>query len=473
MSELTAEQQAIVECASNLPRGRILKIEACAGSGKTSTLVEIARRNPQTRFLYLAFNKAIVQEAKTRFPPNVKIFTTHGLAYLWYAYTYGQARLRTLSPGLKAIELKAILPEASPAELSRALSVFRQFCISGTQELPLEAQKIWQAMLQGKLPLTHDFYLKLWQLEGSPRFRNHDCIMLDEAQDTNAVTLALFLDNDCSKIVVGDSHQGIYGFRGAMNALQQIPADHSLHLSCSFRSVQPILDRANYFLQHFAADRAHFKPMTSRAIADRLAPGCAILARTNAALVKQLIEIAPAELPRYRLLRPAQSIFSLPLSVLALREGNLSAIKPDCAWIKSFKSASSLSAYAAETADPELNSSLNLIDEWGPQLLDVYAKALPLHSNTQASIDLATAHCAKGLEWRRVTLCRDFPDLKNEYKHLRSRGRQNKKQGMTAEEFAQELNLYYVAITRAGSELQDFSPNERTYARRRKKPEAS
>ena len=96
---LTAQQQAVVACASNLKRGEILKVEACAGSGKTATLVEIARANPQTRFLYLAFNKAIVQEAKTRFPPNVKIFTTHGLAYMWYRYTYGSERLHTISPG--------------------------------------------------------------------------------------------------------------------------------------------------------------------------------------------------------------------------------------------------------------------------------------------------------------------------------------------------------------------------------------
>ncbi|MBU3826354.1 MAG: UvrD-helicase domain-containing protein [Candidatus Anaerobiospirillum merdipullorum] len=463
---LTAQQQAVVACASNLKRGEILKVEACAGSGKTATLVEIARANPQTRFLYLAFNKAIVQEAKTRFPPNVKIFTTHGLAYMWYRYTYGSERLHTISPGFKAIELQSLLPKASPKELNQALTAFRQFCQSGHSKVPDAAAAVWEAVQDGRLPLTHDFYLKLWQLHGKPRFRNHDCVMLDEAQDTNAVTLALFLDNDCSKIVVGDRHQAIYGFRGAVNALATLKADYNLHLSYSFRSTQAILDRANYFLQRYATDRANLHAMISKADPTRLPGGQAILARTNAQLIKQLAEATEHGRGQYRLLRTAESIFSLPLSVLALQQGKLDAIRPECAWLKRFKNAGALTDYAEDIADTELKSCLNLIHEWGPQLPTLYPQAQHLYGNQQATIDLATAHCAKGLEWQQVTLCRDFMDLKEEFKQLKGK---QKGARLNPEQFEQELNLYYVAVTRAGSMLTDFSPNNRTFVRRRTK----
>ena len=56
----TAEQTAIVDASVD---GRSLVIDAKAGAGKTSTLIEIARANPDSRMCYLAFNKAIATEA--------------------------------------------------------------------------------------------------------------------------------------------------------------------------------------------------------------------------------------------------------------------------------------------------------------------------------------------------------------------------------------------------------------------------
>ena len=79
--QLTEEQQRIIAYVKQMKRGGRLKVEAKAGSGKTSTLVEVARANPDKRFLYLAFNKAIVNEAKGKFPKNVVVKTTHSLAY--------------------------------------------------------------------------------------------------------------------------------------------------------------------------------------------------------------------------------------------------------------------------------------------------------------------------------------------------------------------------------------------------------
>ena len=79
--QLTEEQQRIIAYVKQMKRGGRFKVEAKAGSGKTSTLVEVARANPDKRFLYLAFNKAIVNEAKDKFPKNVVVKTTHSLAY--------------------------------------------------------------------------------------------------------------------------------------------------------------------------------------------------------------------------------------------------------------------------------------------------------------------------------------------------------------------------------------------------------
>ena len=262
---ITEEQQAVIETSKRMQPQETLKIEACAGSGKTSALIEIAKSNPDKRFLYLAFNKAIVEEAKKRFPPNVRIFTTHGLAWKWYAYTYGTKDLVNIKGGYNVFDLKELFPDASYHELSSLISKFRNFCYSA--EIVSHDQgvrKIFEAVKSGKLSMTHDFYLKLYQIEYTNRFKNYEYVLLDEAQDTNPVTMALFTDNNCRRILVGDSHQSIYGFRGAFNALERAVADTTLHLSYSFRSVQSVLDRANYFLQRFSLYKENFVPMKSK-----------------------------------------------------------------------------------------------------------------------------------------------------------------------------------------------------------------
>lgn len=67
---------------------------------------------------------------------------------------------------------------------------------------------LFQATLDKKLPITHDFYLKYYQLQKDKRLEEkYDFILLDEAQDTNEVMLDIFLDNDCKKIFVGDTSQ--------------------------------------------------------------------------------------------------------------------------------------------------------------------------------------------------------------------------------------------------------------------------
>lgn len=52
-----------------------------AGTGKTTTLVNYAKRRPHLRFLYVAFNKSVADEAQRRFPGNVTSKTVHSLAF--------------------------------------------------------------------------------------------------------------------------------------------------------------------------------------------------------------------------------------------------------------------------------------------------------------------------------------------------------------------------------------------------------
>lgn len=93
---LTDEQKRIVDLSKSMDKNEILAIQACAGSGKTSTLEEISLANPKQRFLYLAFNKSIATEAREKFPKNVEAKTIHSLAF-----NYAKMHLGSFAPQSK------------------------------------------------------------------------------------------------------------------------------------------------------------------------------------------------------------------------------------------------------------------------------------------------------------------------------------------------------------------------------------
>jgi HK97 family phage prohead protease len=82
----TDEQKDIIDAVLE---GNDVVVGALAGSGKTSTLVSIARRlrreDPNKKVVYLAFNKSAAQDAKRRFKgTGVVVMTMDALSYNWY-----------------------------------------------------------------------------------------------------------------------------------------------------------------------------------------------------------------------------------------------------------------------------------------------------------------------------------------------------------------------------------------------------
>jgi hypothetical protein len=74
-SMLTEEQQRVVD--TDIGRGQLMKVRAYAGTGKTRSLVEYAKRRPGTKFLYVVFGKNADTDAKTKFGPNVECLSPY------------------------------------------------------------------------------------------------------------------------------------------------------------------------------------------------------------------------------------------------------------------------------------------------------------------------------------------------------------------------------------------------------------
>ncbi|MGP0837903.1 UvrD-helicase domain-containing protein, partial [Serratia sp. CY85251] len=258
----TPEQAAIIGWS-----GHRLVVRAFAGTGKTSTLVRFAQANPDRRMLYLAYNRAVRDEAEQKFPFNVECKTSHQLAWPNFGRHYQQR----LTANLRITDVARQLNTRHWPLARTSIMTFNAFLCSGDHELgpqhlPDEearsglsadkilaaAQLLWResARQDGTFPVTHDVYLKLYQLSKPDLSRRWQTLLFDEGQDANPVTQSLVLAQSCDVVLVGDRHQQIYRFRGAENALDapQLAEADQLYLTHSFRFGPGVAQVANRLL---------------------------------------------------------------------------------------------------------------------------------------------------------------------------------------------------------------------------------
>lgn len=464
---LTTEQLNIIETAKNLKANEILKIQAIAGSGKTSTLKEIANALPNAKFLYLAFNKTIVEEIKSKMPKNVEVKTIHSLAY---AYAKRTLSFKTINPKLKIFDLEPFF-DLNPRELSILLQDFNTFLKSSLllDSASASTKLIWNFMLKGKLSITHDFYLKYYALSQKNHLDKYHYLLLDEAQDTNAVMLSVFLNNACAKILVGDTFQNIYGFNDTINALEIVRADYTCILSHSFRSTQGVLDYANFFLKTFSDKPSILMKSTNhKDIKEESSLQKAFITRSNAGIIHLLSRIKKQNLDikDFKLLKEPTSIFKPLYAIFACVEDCI-ALPNEFRYLKHFTSTESLLKYATESLDIEVSNALNLYQKLELQeVLELEKIAQSCYEIENANNIITNAHCSKGLEWDIVELFNDFPSfLQLAIFRLDEELRWDTRKAKTFNfkeyffKFNQEINLFYVAITRAKYAIIDRSKN--------------
>ena len=456
----TPEQQEIIRAAASLPPGGSLKIDACAGSGKTATLAAIAEACHDWNFLYIAFNKAIVEESKKKFPKNVKASTVNALAYGWWCRKFGKPDLASSISPYDAKEILGTDDWKSVSKASRALMDF--FNSDQPSCADPGAQKLLGAMASGRIPMTHDYYLKCFERRSRfPELEEYDAILLDEAQDTNDVTFSIFRRLPGRKILAGDSHQGIYGFRGAVNQLKLFQADVSLPLTVSFRCCAQAADRANFFIARYADDRATSRPMESAS--DGKPKGAiALLARTNAKIIDVISNLKDADMPDFRLVRSVDEVFAAADAVQAFMHGRKA--QGEYSWINKFKSIHAFESFTSSAAcPPDVYFAWKFVDEKGKELPEIRRKAERIQANKYGSAWLSTAHSSKGLEFDEVMILPDFMPLFIQKERLDEASGDPELTELDlmrmGSDFQQEVNLLYTAITRAHMALDDESGN--------------
>ena len=69
-------------------------VRAFAGTGKTTTLLEVRQASTGHKFAYLTFNRQVMLEAERKFPANTKALNFHGLAFKARGFAYNRKMLR-------------------------------------------------------------------------------------------------------------------------------------------------------------------------------------------------------------------------------------------------------------------------------------------------------------------------------------------------------------------------------------------
>lgn len=461
----TREQQLAIDTLMK-PDCSLLSVEAVAGSGKTFLLKKIAETLNPKNGLYLAYNKAIAVESAKKFPKTITCSTTHSLAYQNTVKTFG---LKVGYFGYRDIQVrmpfeKKILVVESVKDycLSKFVSINdyikdRKLTIDLSEPL----KKYLGLMKQGTIDCTHDFYLKYYHILLANRVIQHDnfdLIMLDEAGDLNEVTLEIFkLLPATKKVMVGDPFQNIFQFNKTINGFKAM-AGIGIHLplSQSFRVDAGIARRIEHFCREFLNPDMEFKGMTYTTEQLMNVKTTAFISRTNGALINEMIKLNRLQKP-YGLTRSAKTIFELPLGLITLNKNGTIKV-PQYKHLeedyRDYHSSARLQeksfySYLSElhTDDVSIKTALGAIMKHGPRTIITTFEKARSHEGKNNTHTLCTSHSSKGLEFDSVFISDDGTEKIK--KIIESKGFQKDGvDGLTPDEVG-ELNLYYVACSRA------------------------
>uniref|UniRef100_A0A672RTW2 F-box DNA helicase 1 n=1 Tax=Sinocyclocheilus grahami TaxID=75366 RepID=A0A672RTW2_SINGR len=435
--QITHEQQQILN--HDIQNHHVVKIMAFAGTGKTTTLVKYAQQRSHMRFLYLAFNKSVAMQAQRSFPHNVECSTVHSMAFRSVGVRY--KNMRKLSSNLQVFDVAWILPKGHGGFVNAKVvtQTFHNFCASvdqhvGPQHVPYKyknthgqpeypddhqkttfaglAQKLWDQMVELKsrkervYNMTHDGYLKLWQLS-RPQLDRYDAIFIDEAQDCTPeerLMLYMLLLTHTSTI----SHR----FGSEIAYVGAAVLD-----SC--KKVKQILVGGN---QEGSVRGEDTQTLQQLKLGQRLPEGSvAILSRCNVTVFSEAVRLTDVN-PNCKIyivggvenfgLDKIMDLWVLMQPEDKRKNGDL-AIKDY--FIRSFCKDKmggfrGLKGYAMASEDRELEAKLAVVEKYNKRIPELVKRIYDRAQKSAVCADfiLGTVHKAKGLEFDAVVVTDDF-----------------------------------------------------------------
>lgn len=475
-------------------------INALAGSGKTSTIVNAVKLIPSTcNALFIAFNKEIVKELEKKLAgvKNVQVKTLHSLGLLMIRRNLGtnieidEYKYRTF--------IKKNIKQLSSADFDKMTTKLMQqytdnviqLCdlgrynlaqcekdllqVSARHDIPIiddECNAVLNVMKWGRENTTSiDFTDMVWlpyELTLNPIGLQYDYIFIDECQDLNAAQRELFLR--CFRrgtrfIAVGDKKQAIYSFAGAdaesFAKLQNLPNTTTLPLPISYRCPKKVVNLANQFVDTMecregAPDGEIVHNVSIKDIHD----GDMVLCRTKMPLIKLYMRYLRMGVKSYvrgqdiglNLLRMVDKTEQIVLNVSLQKDGVFARLYDDL-----FEERNRLMIKRGmDLEDATLSNqimnkydsikALEILAEGLTSARDLHDRIENVFAESADGVCLSTIHKAKGLEANNVyILCKTLMPSRFATQDW---------------EKEQEQNLMYVAYTRAKYKLGFVSETE-------------
>lgn len=475
-------------------------INALAGSGKTSTIVNAVKLIPSTcNALFIAFNKEIVKELEKKLAgvKNVQVKTLHSLGLLMIRRNLGtnieidEYKYRTfIKKNIKQLS-SADFDKMTTKLIQQYTDNVIQLCdlgrynlaqcekdllqVSARHDIPIiddECNAVLNVMKWGRENTTSiDFTDMVWlpyELTLNPIGLQYDYIFIDECQDLNAAQRELFLR--CFRrgtrfIAVGDKKQAIYSFAGAdaesFAKLQNLPNTTTLPLPISYRCPKKVVNLANQFVDTMecregAPDGEIVHNVSIKDIHD----GDMVLCRTKMPLIKLYMRYLRMGVKSYvrgqdiglNLLRMVDKTEQIMLNVSLQKDGVFARLYDDL-----FEERNRLMIKRGmDLEDATLSNqimnkydsikALEILAEGLTSARDLHDRIENVFAESADGVCLSTIHKAKGLEANNVyILCKTLMPSRLATQDW---------------EKEQEQNLMYVAYTRAKYKLGFVSETE-------------
>ncbi|MDE2100115.1 MAG: AAA family ATPase [Patescibacteria group bacterium] len=471
----STEQQAVIDWFKS-GNGNLV-VNACAGTGKTTTIKGAFEHAPESHILYAVFNKRNQKEAEEKIKdPRVEVRTLHSLGYRYVKTVWSSAkpdgdvefdRAEKALFGTQFQTNKEII--AACVKLSGFL---KNTFIAPTQndayqkadELELiTGERVWDEKLvcaslrilelsrvrdpQCRISFDDMVWLPVAMNWVKPWY---DLVCVDECQDMNTPQLSM-ARQACKKggriVVVGDRRQAIYGFRGAANnaigMMKQVLRAEELPLNVTFRCPRSVVALARSVVPDYQAAEQNPDGLVGKASEEKMKELCnpgqtAILSRLNAPLMPIALSFLRKNIPARiegrdigkQLITMVKSFKATSIELLLTKIEDWR--KKQCERLEKTRN--------AEKRIEQTNDIALTLSELGRECDTVSSVETKLNnlfqdtdSTSKPAVVLSTVHKAKGLEWPQVFL------LSETFRNGKG--------------IQEEDNIWYVAVTRSKKEL--------------------
>lgn len=318
-----------------------LVVEAVAGSGKTTTMLELIARlqgeQPEAKTFFGAFNKKIAVEIGSKLTKrgltNAHAKTIHAVGFAAIAFANGRnAKTEVVKDKVDMLITAKVMqrPDLAPfaSFVGRAVAMAKKIGIGLPEVCAIDNAAAWQDMIDfyaldnnlgegddERLDKAIAFAICILKASNNDRVRidfddmvylalvhrlrplQYDTVIIDEAQDLNMTRLLLasrMVKPGGRFVAVGDPHQAIYGFTGAladsMHRIVSMFRARTLPLSVTYRSARSIVREAQAYVPHIQARDGAPEGSVTRIAGDTFAAYSfadtdAVLCRNNAPLV--------------------------------------------------------------------------------------------------------------------------------------------------------------------------------------------